>query len=198
MVIALDHNEGTATMLSQTISPNDILSNSQGNTQLLGNGNTFHGWGDSPWISEHNADGEIVLAGKWANIGPMNYRAYSAGWQSTPAYTQPAVYSYALSEDDPNVIYVSWNGATTVANWRYYGAAAIGDEFKLVDETGHRGFETIQTLPDFYPWVMVEALGPDGTSLRNSSFQPTFVPSEALASYCNATACAAATSGDDE
>lgn len=192
MVIAINHDDGTATMLSQTWSPNDISSNSQGNTQLLPNGNTFHGWGDHPWVSEHNAAGEIVLAGKWANIRPMNYRAYSAPWQSTPAHTVPAVYSYARSEDAANVVYVSWNGATTVARWRYYGAQAIGEPFELVDETGHRGFETVQRLPEFYRWVMVEAVGPDGTRLRNSSFQPTFVPSEALAGACDEMGCAEA------
>ena len=133
-------------MISQTFPPNDILSFSQGNSQHLENGHVFHGWGDKPWISEHNSDGEIILAGKWANEGPMNYRAYTFPWQSTPAFTVPAVYSYALSEDDANVVYVSWNGATTVATWRYHGAQNIGDDFELIDETGHRGFETVQTM----------------------------------------------------
>ena len=197
MVIALDHNARTATLLSRTWAPDDLVSDSQGNTQLLPNGNTFHGWGSAPWVSEHNADGEIVLAGKWADIGPMNYRAYSAPWQSTPAHTVPAVYSYALSPDDNNVVYVSWNGATTVARWRFYGADAIGEPFELVGETGHRGFETVERLEDFYPWVMVEAVGPDGTSLRNSTFQPTFVPGEALRGVCDEWGCAEA-GGDDE
>lgn len=192
MVIALDHNDQTATLLAQTWSPDDIVSDSQGNTQLLANGNTFHGWGSAPWVSEHNAAGDIVLAGKWATTGPMNYRAYSAPWQSTPAHTVPAVSSYALGPDARNVVHVSWNGATTVARWRFYGAAAVGEAFELVRETGHRGFETRERLDDFYPWVMVEAVGPDGTSLRNSSFQPTFVPSEALRGACDEMGCAEA------
>ena len=108
-----------------------------------------------------------------------------------------AVHSYALSEDNNNVVYVSWNGATTVARWRYYGAQAIGDPFEVVDETVKRGFETVQRLDGFYPWVMVEALGPDGTSLRNSSFQPTFVPGEGLRSVCDESGCAEAESEED-
>lgn len=200
MVISLDHNANTATLLSQTFAPipGGIRSDSQGNTQVLPNGNVFHGWGSVAAISEHalddNGDYQGVLFANFTatNVDGtvMNYRAFSAEWQSTPAYTKPDVYSYAQNNTAPNTIYVSWNGATTVANWNFYAADQIGDPFMSIGSTAKNGFETVWTADAFHQWIMVEAVGPDGTSLRNSSFQPTFVPSQAMMSgACDATGC---------
>lgn len=209
-VIELYLGNHTATQISQTLPPNGYLSVSQGNTQVLAGGNVFHGWGSIPAFSEHSPDGSIVLNGTFAVVGQaptfvsiatkhleittsdhpiQNYRAFSFEWQSTPATTKPAVYSYALTTSSPNTIYVSWNGATTVANWNFYAADRIGDAFVPIGTTGHRGFETVWTAPQYHLWIMVEAVGPDGTSLRNSSFQPTFTPSEALVNSCDESEC---------
>lgn len=194
MFISIDHNAGTATLISQTFFPlsGGILTTSQGNTQLLDNGNVFHGWGDNAWISEHTPDGHAVLLAQFALDTTFNYRAFSMEWQSTPADSTPDVYTYALNDNEPTAVYVSWNGATPVAHWRFYGAQEIGEPFSIIGETLHAGFETMWMAPKFYQWVFVEALGPDGTSLRNSSFQPTFVPSAALASSCSSAGCAIA------
>lgn len=194
MVISLNHTDNVARLLSITYPPSDTTSLSQGNTQRLANGNTFHGWGDVPEISEHDGEGNIILAASFANKqgSIMNYRAFSFdNWKSTPANTVPAVYSYALNDTAPTYIYTSWNGATEVATWRYYGAQNIGDTFDTLGDTSKSGFETLWTAPQFYRWVMVEAVSSDGTGLRNSSFQPTFVPSEQLMGACTETGCAA-------
>lgn len=196
MVIALDHNNGTATLLSQTFFPGEgILSTSQGNTQLLSNGGVFHGWGNQAFVSEHSPNGTCVLLAQFADGSAMNYRAFSMEWQSTPSFTVPDVYTYALNTSTPTRIYVSWNGATTVATWRFYGGTGIGGQpFEVLGTAGHAGFETFYQADAFYPWTMVEAVGPDGTSLRNSSFQPTFVPGEALAASCTVEGCPVASS----
>lgn len=201
MLISLNHDTNTATLLSQSFAPQDggILSDSQGNTQLLPNGNVFHSWGSIGAVSEHTpsldnpGEYETVL---FANVSALDapgsimiYRAFSAEWQSTPSNTKPAVYSYANNATAPNAVYVSWNGATTVATWRYYAADAIGDEFMLVGEKGKEGFETLWMADSHYNWCFVEALGPDGTSLRNSSFTAAFVPSEGLVGACGGTGC---------
>lgn len=199
MLISLDHNANTATLLSQTFAPIDggILSDSQGNTQFLPNGNVFHGWGSVAAVSEHalddNGDWQGVLFANFTATDVdgtvMSYRAFSAEWQSTPAYTKPDVYSYAQNNTAPNTVYVSWNGATTVANWNFYAADQIGDPFMSIGSTGKKGFETVWIADAFHQWIMVEAVGPDGTSLRNSSFQPTFVPSQSMAGACDAMGC---------
>lgn len=194
MFVSLNHTDNTAKLLSITYPPYQTTSLSQGNTQVLDNGNIFHGWGDVPEISEHDSDGNVILAASFANkqAAIMSYRAFSSNnWKSTPANTVPSVYSYAENDTAPNYIYTSWNGATEVATWHYYGAQNIGEEFKYLGDTPKDGFETLWMADGFYRWVMVEAVDSDGTSLRNSSFQPTFTPSEALMSACTETGCAA-------
>jgi hypothetical protein len=199
MVISLDHDEGTASLISQTFAPleNGILSDSQGNSQHLDDGHVFHGWGSIAALSEHaldeNGDYQTLLLATFGDVTQpgtvMNYRAFSFEWQSTPANTKPSVYSYAQNDTSANAIYVSWNGATTVADWNFYAANAIGEEFAGIGSKGREGFETMFRAEEFHRWVMVEAVGPDGTSLRNSSFQPTFIPSESLVGACDELTC---------
>ena len=186
MFISLDNNEATATLLSQTFAPlvGGILSDSQANSHHLSNDHVFHGWGSIGAVSEHapdeNGDYQTVLFATFADVtkpsSMMNYRAFSYEWQSKPSKTKPNVCSYAQNDTAANAIYVSRNGATTVANWNFYAADAIVEEFFSIGSKGKEGFETLFRTGTFYSWVMVEAVGPDGTSLRNSSFQPTFVP----------------------
>lgn len=202
MVIALDHATNSARTLSQQHAPTlqPLFSDTQGNTQLLPNGNRFHGWGNKPWISEHASDGTPLFAATYTtapyNQTAMNYRAFSfEGWQSTPANTRPSVYSYAYDCDSANRIYVSWNGATSVVAWNYYGTWAIGGELEFLgrDRKG-REFEHYWVAGGYWPWVVVEAVGEDGMGLRNSSLQATFVPSEGLRGACDLEGCEEASS----
>ncbi|PSK45242.1 hypothetical protein B9Z65_2382 [Elsinoe australis] len=191
-VVAIDHNAGTATLLSQTYFPREggILSTSQGNTQVLANGNTFHGWGNWAYVSEHNSSGDAVFFAQFASDKTMNYRAFSMDWTSTPSMTVPEVYSYAQSDNSSNRVYVSWNGATEVAKWRFYASAGMDQDFQVVGEADKSGFETRYVADAFFPWWRAEALDGAGNALRNSSFQPTFVPSEALSAACTEDGCA--------
>lgn len=199
MLIALDHSSSTATLLSQSFAPppGGLLSDSQGNTQYLPNGNVFHSWGAIGAVSESApTDNGTYTPVFFANVSALDapgsimiYRAFSFDWEATPANTKPAVYSYALNTSSPNAVYVSWNGATTVATWRFYGADAIGDSFEVLGNATKAGFETLFTADAFHMWVMVEAVGADGTSLRNSSFTPTFSPGAGLEDACNDVGC---------
>ncbi|KAK5159162.1 hypothetical protein LTR04_005018 [Oleoguttula sp. CCFEE 6159] len=176
-IITIDTNAKTATLMSHTTAPvpNGLLSSSQGNSQLLSNGGIFLGWGSWASFSEHSPNGTAVF---FADFGKgqgfaMNYRAFSYQWISTPANTKPDVYSYAKTTNDWNALYVSWNGATTVKTWRFYGAQNVGDTFEVLGNATWAGFETMFRPSAFYMWTFVEALASDGTSLRNSSLTPT-------------------------
>ena len=68
------------------------------------------------------------------------------------------MYSYALNRDATNTIYVSWNGATTVTTWRFYGAQSVGEGFATFGNKTKNGVETTYTADKHYPWVMVEAV----------------------------------------
>ncbi|KAK5137104.1 hypothetical protein LTR08_001113 [Meristemomyces frigidus] len=194
--ITINHVTGKATETRRTLPPNGIASCSQGNTQLLPDGHVFQGWGDHAWISEVDENDNLVFAATFSagtDVTAMNYRAYNFEWQSTPSNTKPSVYSYALNTYTATDVYVSWNGATTVTSWRYYGCRQVGDAFEVIGSASRLGFETMWSAPQFYPWIMVEAVAMDGTSLANSSFQPTFVPSSALAQHCDQVSCPAVT-----
>lgn len=196
-VIAIDHNSGVATMISNTTYPSDegLLSTSQGNTQILGNGGTFHSWGNQPYLSEHSANGTAVFTAQFAaEDSAQNYRAFSADWVSTPETTVPDVYAYAVNSSAPTRIYVSWNGCTTVSSWQFYGADSVGEEFTVIGQADKQGFETLWTADKFYQWVRVEAIDGEGNGIRNSSFTGAFVPSAMLVDACDESGCGVATS----
>ncbi|CAD0113023.1 unnamed protein product [Aureobasidium uvarum] len=196
-VIAVDHNSGVATMLSNTTFPSieGLLSTSQGNTQTLSNGGFFHSWGNNPYLSEHSANGTAVLAASFAaEDSAQNYRAFSADWTSTPVTTVPDVYVYAVNSSAPTRIYVSWNGCTTVSSWQFYGGGYVGEDFLVIGQADKEGFETFWEADKFYQWVRVEAIDADGNALRNSSYTGSFVPSAMLAGACDESGCGVATS----
>ena len=201
--ILLDHDSNTATRLSETLfpTPGGLLSTSQGNTQILPNGGTFHSWGNNPYVTEHAANGTAVLLAQFAASTAEDYRAFSSLWDSTPATTVPDVYAYAQSLNtnssstaNSTRIYVSWNGATSVTSWRFYGGDANADACALtpLGETARTGFETLFVAQGLYPRVRVEALDVNGAHLRNSSVTTTFAPGPALAGACGAEGCAVA------
>ena len=98
MVLKLDYtaNPPFCSLLRSFPSPDDASdptasqSNSQGNIRLLDpakweTSHAFAGWGNRPWVTEHDAAGRIIYQAKIvSNIdcGPMNYRAYKANFTS--------------------------------------------------------------------------------------------------------------------
>ena len=199
MLISIDHPSKTATLVEQWHMPRKggVLSSSQGNTQLLPDGGAFIGWGNWAYATEFNASGDAVWHVQFASSSTMNYRAFSFNWTSTPSTTVPDVYSYASNNNNAsNHVYVSWNGATTVSRWNFYGAQSpTTDSVTLVGSADKAGFETQWTSSKYYSWWMVEAVAADGTALRNSSFRRTFIPGQALlASACDDMGCQAASS----
>ncbi|MCJ1479680.1 hypothetical protein MMC13_008366 [Lambiella insularis] len=195
-VVAINNSTMNATLLQSfpntyPMGPNDtsggLLSASQGNVQLLPNGNAFLGWGSNAFISESTADGNPVLSAWFATTGALHYRAYKFNFTSAPT-DQPALYSYAHNTSAPTVFYASWNGATEVASWTYYGGASATSLKKLGSATKN-GFETASTQPGFQAFSLVEAVASNGTALRNSSVTNTFVPGTMLSIACDAMQC---------
>lgn len=191
-LISIDYATRIATLSGPiTKGPNEIRSNSQGNTQILENGNIFHGWGSWPVFSEHAPDGSIIWS---ANIGPgegivMNYRASVGDWYSIPSDTSPSVYSFSKDSDALCVFYVSWNGCTEVASWRFYGSHDKVQRFQKLGTTKKVGFETKYTSDTHYAYVIAEAVLANGTGIRNSSAVRTFMPGAELSSSCLDSHC---------
>ncbi|RAK73668.1 arylsulfotransferase family protein [Aspergillus fijiensis CBS 313.89] len=191
MIILIDHRDNTATQLLEYAPPGKtMISSSQGNLQVLPNGNAFIGWGNNAYISEHDEQGNLLLWGYIDKDRIMNYRAQKFQWEGNPTDV-PAMWTYAKSSETyaPTTFYVSWNGATRVKYWRFYGAQNATGPFMLIKQVAKDGFETSYTAGEFYQWTYAEAVDVEGQVLGKSRSLFTFVPSAELQNFCATDAC---------
>ena len=161
IVVELDEDKMTATLVSEYTHPDRLLAGSQGNMQVLPNGNAFIGWGNQPIFSEFNSDGELLFD---ASFPPKHesYRAFSFQWNGQPS-DRPAV-AAERGPDDEVTLYASWNGATEVATWEVL-AGPNPEELEAVASVPRNGFETAITArtPELY--VVVQAKNRSGRVL---------------------------------
>jgi hypothetical protein len=194
MLVVLDHEEMTATMIKNYSSPlydgQHHTSRSQGNTQLLPNGNIVVGWGNNAFWSEHLEDGTPVWYGSIASTNVMNYRAHKFNWTGLPL-TRPAIWTYSKTgtHQDGMMVYVSWNGATEVRKWSIFTGSTAKGPWHLVTTIAKNGFETIWHNDVFAHYTYAAALDKDGQILGKSDAQETFVPSVELRPNCDQLAC---------
>lgn len=139
-----------------------------------------------------------------------NYRTYLAplpSWPPThPLDQPPALWTYARTPTNLMTFYVSWNGATDVASYRFWvsdvhpgpydpsrsattNASPPSLNFHYAGTWPKQGFETNFTIGSARPWAFVEALDAQGTSLANSSIVRTYVPSAEDAAACGKWHC---------
>lgn len=141
-----------------------------------------------------------------------NYRTYlvpSSAWPPThPLHQPPALWTYARTPTNLMTFYVSWNGATDVASYRFWvsdphpgplaaspltpataAAAAAAINFHYAGSWPRQGFETNFTIGSARPWAFVEALDAQGVSLANSSIVRTYVPRKEDAPTCGKWHC---------
>ena len=190
MIIVIDHVEKTATKIQEYIPPNNVLSSSQGNLQILPNGNVFIGWGNKGFVSEYAEDGELLLWGYFSQDVAMNYRVQKFDWDADPTDV-PALWTYSRAIGDSlTSLYVSWNGATKVKMWRFFGSRKQEGPFREIGTTNKTGFETSYSAANFHRWCYVEALNVNGEVLARSATKFTFIPSPELSEYCEDTFCA--------
>lgn len=195
MIILIDHENKTATQIHDYAPPgNNMLSSSQGNMQLLPNGNVFMGWGNNEYVSEHDAGGNLLLWGYIAQERVMNYRAQKFQWEGNPTDV-PALWTYSKTaigtsfSSSSMTFYVSWNGATRVKSWRFYGCVNMTGPYTFLAEVRKTGFETVYVHPSFYLWTYAEAISAQEQSLGQSRKQFTFTPSPELGEFCADDSC---------
>ena len=131
LVLALDDATGQATLVRELVH-DGVLAGSQGNTQVLADGSVVVGWGSEGRVTEFDPAGDIVFDATWAPAD--SYRVYRMPWSGRPA-TMPDVVARQVGKGDSDSVevYVSWNGATEVAEWRVVEAGTT---------TAKDGFET--------------------------------------------------------
>ncbi len=104
-----------------------------GATRQQPDGNVFVGWGSSPYFSEFNRSGKVLLEGELP--GPdLGYRATLEPWEGEPL-TLPA--GAARPTGSHTTVYASWNGATQLASWRVL-AGAPGQLSKVAERSALR------------------------------------------------------------
>lgn len=133
LVLELDDTAGSATLVRELVHPDGVLAGSQGTTQVLADGSVVVGWGSEGRVTEFDPAGEVVFDATWAPAD--SYRVYRLPWTGRPE-TVPDVVARQVGDGDADSdaveVYVSWNGATEVAEWRVVeaGTTAAKDGFE--------------------------------------------------------------------
>jgi hypothetical protein len=165
LALRLDMQARTATLAGAFLHPGGpTLTTSQGNANVLGNGNVFVGWGLSPWFSEYAPDGRVLFAAHFTSVWHHSYRAFKAPWIGRPG-GKPAI--AAAVQDNTVTVYASWNGATEVASWQVLG----GNDKSTLAPLGTspwQDFETGMSFPGSPRVVQVQALDASGAVLGTS------------------------------
>jgi hypothetical protein len=163
-VIAIDEDAMKATLVREYTHPDKLLSATQGNVQVLPNGNVFIGWGSSPVVSEFSQDNNVQFNAEFP-LESETYRAFRFPWKGYPKYA-PAIAAESKHDDEVK-IYASWNGATEVASWQIL-AGEGPRKLQELASTPRKGFETVITVKTTEPYVGVKALDASGKVLGSS------------------------------
>ena len=174
--IRLNYEAMTATLERVFHPPKDsILSYSQGSLQTLPNANVLIGWGSQGQITEYSPDGERIfhafLDGGFLQDKVQNYRAFRYNWTGFSSETI-AVFAEAVDHPPATNIYVSWNGDTETAVWRFvWIEEAVAGLITKTKDVKRMGFETTLRLsgsPAAIGGIHVEAINSDGRVLMVS------------------------------
>jgi Arylsulfotransferase (ASST) len=164
IVVDPDMDGMRATLVREFTHPKKLLSTSQGNMQVLPNGNVFVGWGSEPHSSEYSHDGELLFDARFLGSA-QSYRAFRLPWNGHPS-DEPAV-AVEQGPVDKLMLSASWNGATEVATWQVL-AGSDPDQLEPVGSAPWRGFETTITVRTTEPYVAVQARSASGRVLGTS------------------------------
>ena len=154
MVLEVDEETMEAGLVREYFAPAGMpIADTQGNVQVLPNGNVFVGWGSEPFLSEFSEDGELLFHAAFAPWGE-SYRAFRLPWSGRPD-DDPTMTTEG-GRGDKVTLYASWNGATDVASWQVF-AGPGPEELELVDSVPRHGFETVIEVATTEPYVGVRA-----------------------------------------
>jgi len=169
IVVSLDPQQKTATLVSQFLHPPALIAESQGNMQALANGDWFLGWGQVPDFSELSATGQLLFDAHFPGR-TQSYRDFRFTWTGTPAHSP--TFAVQTAADGGGTVYASWNGATLVASWRVLAGPSV-TSLKPVVEAARSGFETAIALPagTVGPDVAVQALDASGNVIGTAPEQ---------------------------
>lgn len=169
----------TAEIIASYDHPKQRHSFRRGSYQVLPDGNVFVGWSERGLMSEHTADGEIVMQAELEPAKLGSYRAFKFPWTSKPDYP-PDVHSetFSTSNSTSTVVHVSWNGATEVATWNLFKTDAAGKRALEVSSVPRSGFETRFEHMGYAKYVFVQAIDRHGGVLGKSDVIETLTDTD--------------------
>lgn len=168
-ILRLNTKNWTATVVQAFAPPEgfNLLSKSQGSTQLLPNGNVIVNWGSSGALTEYLQNGTAIFHtsfdSDFLGLGVQNYRGYRFNWTGFPN-EEPAI--VAIQSKTKTGVYVSWNGDTETKTWRFLQTGDDADRY--LGETPRTGFETVFWVPAGIQNIKAEAIGANGNVLRTT------------------------------
>ena len=142
-IISVNTATWTAQIVQAFQPPDGLLAKSQGSTQLLPNDNVLVNWGSEGAMTEFKSDGTPIfhayMDSDLLGEGVQNYRAFRYNWTGLPT-EEPAI----VAEKTPSgtAVYVSWNGDTETATWRFYAVTDSYGSRSFLGESQRDGFET--------------------------------------------------------
>jgi hypothetical protein len=165
IVLDLDEEEMSATLVRDYPHPAGLRAATQANMQTLPNGNVFIGWGSEPIFSEFDFDGELLFDAAFL-AGAESYRAFRFPWEGIPE-DAPAAAAERGPRDGEATVYASYNGATEVAEWEILVGSGSG-EMESIGSTPRDGFETAIVVRTDESFVAVRARNRSGRMLGES------------------------------
>ncbi len=165
IVLRLDTQNMSATLVSSFHHPTPLVVPSQGDFQPQPDGNWFVGWGQEPYFSEFTSAGQVLFD---AHL-PRLYQSFTAlkfPWDGQP--TEPPRIAARRGKHEGVVVYASWNGSTALASWRLL-AGDSPSTLAPVTTVPRGGFETAIATSVKARYVAVQALGAEGNMLGASA-----------------------------
>ncbi|HUY55997.1 MAG TPA: arylsulfotransferase family protein [Candidatus Nanopelagicaceae bacterium] len=166
IVLSLNYQNRTA-WLVWSEQHGQLVVSSQGNVQLLANGDIFVGWGQGSATTEYGPGGKILFKAAYGSAID-SYRAYLFPWTGTPT-TAPAL---AVSKSQTGLtVYASWNGSSQTQSWEVLGGASAS-QLQPLATAARSGFQTTIQLASQPAVVQVVARGSAGQPLATSAATP--------------------------
>lgn len=164
MVLALDMEDMSVSLVREYLHPEGISAGSQGNMQVLPNGNVLIGWGSEPLVSEFTQDGTLLFD---LRMEPEkeSYRAYRFEWTGRPSELPAIAIERAAGE---TTIYASWNGSTETSAWQVLAGESEEDLEPVGEPAERSGFETVIVMESDAVLFAVQALDAAGEVLATS------------------------------
>lgn len=180
-IIQLNHTAGTAVPLQTFPAPDGLSAWSQGNAQVLSNGNVFVNWGQAGAITEFAGDGTVLFHSYLDSLPEgrlvQSYRGFRFNWTGIPSEA-PAL--LAVKEKKSVGLFVSWNGDTETTQWHFYaseggaGGSSTSKHRRLLKKVNRTGFEThikidAATIYTSEPAIFAEAVDGTGKTLSRTA-----------------------------